>query len=63
MKRPKDKKKKYKNIFPELFSIEFNSYLRMIARLVLFENYKIQKINMILLGWWDYLSNKKGKKF
>ena len=56
-------RKKYKNIFPELFSIEFNSYLRMIARLVLFENYKIQKINMILLGWWDYLSNKKGKKF
>lgn len=56
-------RKKYKNIFPELFSIEFNSYLRMIARLILFEKYKIRKIKMILLGWWDYLNNKKGKKF
>ena len=56
-------RKKYKNIFPELFKIEFNAYLRMIARLILFEKYKFQKINMILLGWWDYLNDKKGKKF
>jgi len=56
-------RKKYKNIFPELFSIEFNSYLRMIMRLILFEKYKIQKIKMILLGWWDFWNNRIGKKF
>lgn len=55
--------KKYKKKFPELFSLEFNSYLRMIIRLILFEKYKIRKMRMILLGWWDYLNNKKGKKF
>lgn len=56
-------RKKYRNNFPELYSIEFNSYLMMIARMVLFEKYKIQKIKMIILGWWDYLNNINGKKF
>lgn len=56
-------RKKYNNLFPELFSLEFNSYLRMIFRLILFEKYKIQKIRMILLGWWDFWNNRIGKKF
>ncbi|OGU35022.1 MAG: hypothetical protein A2068_07225 [Ignavibacteria bacterium GWB2_35_6b] len=54
-------RKKYKNIFPELYGIEFNSYLRMIVRMILFEKYKIQKIKMVLLGCWDYLNNRRGK--
>ncbi len=56
-------RKKYKNIFPELLRDEFKTYYWMIIRLILFEKYKVQKMRMILLGWWDYLNNRKGKKF
>jgi rhamnosyltransferase len=55
---------KYKNIVPyQMMRIEYDSYLRTIARMILFEKYKLKKLMMVFLGIWDYFTNKKGKRF
>jgi rhamnosyltransferase len=51
--------KKYTEYRKELI----NSYLRIIVKVILFEEYKYQKIKMSILGLVDFIRNRFGKKF
>jgi hypothetical protein len=39
------------------------SYLRIVAKILLFEKNKTEKIKMIVMGMVDYLKGKMGRKF
>ncbi len=52
---------KYKKIFPGPLKIEYNTYLRNILKIIIFEKQKITKIKMIIYGYIDYRNNKLGK--
>lgn len=53
----------YKKIFPKPCKEELNVYIRNVIKILLFEDKKILKIKMILVGILDYLKKKKGCKF
>ena len=55
-------RKKYKRIFPSPLKTEYNVYLRNILKIIIFEEQKIIKIKMILIGIKDFLGQKKGCK-
>lgn len=56
-------RKSYKRKFPKQLKIEYNSYIRTVVKIVLFEKQKLLKAKMILLGIKDYLLGKTGPKF
>ncbi|MCW8805861.1 MAG: glycosyltransferase family 2 protein [Ignavibacteriaceae bacterium] len=53
----------YRKIYPQPLKTEYDAYLRNIVKVFLFEKQKLLKFRMILLGFWDYLRGKKGRKF
>jgi rhamnosyltransferase len=53
----------YKSTYPALLLHEYNLYLRILLKIILFEKQKYLKFKMILLGIWDYIRGKKNKKF
>ncbi len=52
----------YKHEFKDLLRIEGLVYIKNIGKMILFEDHKFQKINMILTGILDYIRKKKGRK-
>lgn len=56
-------RKQYRKIFPGQCSEELNIFIRNVVKILLFEDKKILKIKMILVGILDYLKKKKGRKF
>ncbi len=55
-------RKLYKDKLPDLLKIEYDSYLRTVAKILLFEKQKFLKIKMILIGILDFLKGKKGQR-
>lgn len=53
----------YRKKFQNPLKIEYNSYIRNVAKMFLFEKQRLQKTQMIILGVWDYIKGKKGKRF
>lgn len=56
-------RKKYKNIFPKACREEVDTFFRNFIKVLLFEEKKLLKMKMILIGIVDYIKNKKGRKF
>lgn len=54
-------REKYKNIAPHLLKTEYDSFIRTVIKIILFENERIVKLKMILSGITDYFKKKKGK--
>lgn len=55
-------RKSYKKKFPDLLKVEYDSYIRTVVKIVLFEKQKILKLKMILLGIKDYFLGRTGRK-
>jgi rhamnosyltransferase len=53
----------YRKIFSSQCGEELNIFIRNVVKILLFEDKKILKIKMILVGILDYLKKKKGRKF
>jgi rhamnosyltransferase len=56
-------RKQYRKIFPGQCREELNIFIRNVVKILLFEDKKVLKIKMILVGILDYLKRKKGRKF
>jgi len=53
----------YRKNYPQQLKTEYDAYLRNVVKIFLFEKQKLLKFRMILLGFWDYLLGRKGRKF
>lgn len=51
----------YKDTFPEYFEIERKSFINNIIKVVLYENKKILKLKLSLIGYYHYLKGIKGR--
>ncbi len=51
----------YKNQFPDYIKFDKRMFLKEIFKILLYEEYKIQKIKMIIYGYLDFKRNKFGK--
>lgn len=49
--------------YPEYRKELIISYLRVIVKVILFEEYRFRKIKMSLIGFYDFIRKKFGKKF
>ena len=54
-------RKSYKKLLPELLKIEYDSYIRTIIKMILFEKKRLEKIKMICLGFLAFLKKNTGK--
>ena len=54
-------KKKYKKIFPEFFKQDDIEFWKSLLKVILFEQKKLIKIKMMIIGYLDYRKSKNGK--
>jgi len=52
----------YKRKFPYPLKEEYKIFVMNFLKILLYENHKLLKIKMILLGIWDYLNKRKGRR-
>lgn len=55
-------RKLYKDKLLDLLKIEYDSYIRTVVKIILFEKQKFLKIKMILVGILDFIRGKKGRR-
>ena len=53
----------YKRKFPYPLKEEYKIFVMNFLKILLYENHKLLKVRMILMGIWDYLNKKKGRRF
>lgn len=50
----------YSKIFPDLIKHEIDYFIRVAAKIILFENYKVLKLTMMMRGYRDYRKGIRG---
>lgn len=56
-------RKMYNRVCHKMLRIEYSVFIRNLVKIFLFEKHKFLKFKMMLIGYFDYLKGKTGRKF